>query len=220
MPTKKVLKKHLSPELMQQVEDALGDDFDWNADEDVVPRSRLNKVIGQRNDARTQLQALQAGKADDDDDDDDGDGAASKVPTTSPKGKTTGSGTKGATVAELKAQHDQEIQSLKVQYAALDMLRGAGARDAQMLFNSSRIDKSKVVFDATGKLTGLSEQIDLMKKDAETAYLFGGSGGLDSVEFGTGKSSPDSSQPQISQLDARLGQNLARFGLAPIDNKS
>ena len=45
------LKKNLTPEQFSAVQDALGDDFNW----DVVPRSRLNKVIKQRDDARQQL---------------------------------------------------------------------------------------------------------------------------------------------------------------------
>ena len=45
------LRKSLTPELFTQVTDALGDDFDY----DVVPRSRLNKVIKQRNDLRNQF---------------------------------------------------------------------------------------------------------------------------------------------------------------------
>ena len=39
------LRKNLTPEQLTAVQDAVGDDFDW----DLVPRSRLNKVIKQRN---------------------------------------------------------------------------------------------------------------------------------------------------------------------------
>ena len=43
------LRKNLTPELFTQVTDQLGDDFDF----DLVPRSRLNKVIKQRNALRS-----------------------------------------------------------------------------------------------------------------------------------------------------------------------
>ena len=66
------LKKKLSPENMQTLEDILGDDFEW----DLVPRSRLNKVIKQRNDLKKQVNTpnLNNSSKDDDDDDDVGDG--------------------------------------------------------------------------------------------------------------------------------------------------
>ena len=66
------LRKNLTPELFTQVTDQLGDDFDF----DLVPRSRLNKVIKQRNDLRDQLAEDsqpqgRKGKAPNEDDDDD-----------------------------------------------------------------------------------------------------------------------------------------------------
>ena len=60
------LKKNLTPEQLSAVQDALGDDFNY----DVVPRSRLNKVIQQRDEARRQLNG--AGSNGQDDDGDDG----------------------------------------------------------------------------------------------------------------------------------------------------
>ena len=64
------LKKNLSPEVFSAVQDALGDDFNY----DVVPRSRLNKVIQQRDEARRQLNG--AGTGGQGDDGDDGNGGA------------------------------------------------------------------------------------------------------------------------------------------------
>ena len=40
-----ILRKNLPQDVMSQIEDVVGDDYDW----DVVPRTRLNKVIAQRN---------------------------------------------------------------------------------------------------------------------------------------------------------------------------
>lgn len=46
---KDILKKKLTPELFAEVEKALGDDFDY------VPRSRLNEVIGQRENFKKEI---------------------------------------------------------------------------------------------------------------------------------------------------------------------
>ena len=72
MSLKDTLRQKLTPELFTQVTDALGDDFNF----DVVPRSRLNKVIGQRDTLKEQLESAlkgtqtKGGSEDDDDDDD------------------------------------------------------------------------------------------------------------------------------------------------------
>ena len=71
MSLKDTLRQKLTPELFTQVTDALGDDFNF----DVVPRSRLNKVIGQRDTLKEQLETAlkgtqtKGGSEDDDDDD-------------------------------------------------------------------------------------------------------------------------------------------------------
>ena len=69
------LRKSLTPELFTQVIDQLGDDFDF----DLVPRSRLNKVIKQRNDFRDQLAEISQSqgnrsKGNNEDDDEGGSG--------------------------------------------------------------------------------------------------------------------------------------------------
>ena len=65
------LRKNLKPDLFTQVTDQLGDDFDF----DLVPRSRLNAVIKQRNTLREQIaegsQPSNNTKPGEDDDDDD-----------------------------------------------------------------------------------------------------------------------------------------------------
>lgn len=218
MPSKSVLKKTLSPELFQQVEDALGDDFDWDTDADTVPRSRLNKVIKQRNDLRKQAKASTQAKGeeeDDDDDDDDfyDDGDTGTGKKSSATGKKSGS-TK--TLADLKEQHEKELLDLKIQYAALDTLRESGARDPQLLWDSKHIDKSKVLLDDRGALTGLKEQVDTLKKEATTGYLFQTRGSQGQQQFGTGRQGTGGSDDEgKGNLDARLNANLGRYGLSP-----
>ena len=105
------LRKSLSPELLTQVTDTLGDDFDF----DLVPRSRLNTVIKQRNDLREQLgvdsqptaKKNPAPKKEDPYDDEPLDGQLDLA----------------ALRSQLEAEKQKEIAAVKIQYAALEKLR-------------------------------------------------------------------------------------------------
>ena len=141
------LRKALTPELFTQVTDALGDDFDY----DQVPRSRLNKVINQRNELRDQLSGASQPHSSD----------SSNIES---EGKQkTGSTTEQFDVEALKAQWLKEqgdaVRDVKIQYAALDKLRAAGAIDADLIWAAGLIDKSKIQQDAAGNFTGLDEII-------------------------------------------------------------
>ena len=169
------LRKCLTPEQFTTVTDALGDDFDY----DMVPRSRLNKVIRQRNDLRDQLakgSQLSGGKAGEDDDDDDDVGT--------PKGKTK---SEPVDIEALKKQWQQEqkdaVKEVKIQYAALEKLRAANVIDPDLIWTSSILDKSKIDLDDKGALTGLDEQLAQLKTDK--AHLF--KTGAEGVPGGTGK---------------------------------
>lgn len=139
------LRKSLTPELYTSVIDQLGDDFDF----DLVPRSRLNQVIKQRNTLREQLaenpQARGAGKKGEDEEDDG-----------------------GIDIEKLqqqwKAQSDQAVQEVKIQYAALDKLRAAEVIDPELVWSSSVLNKKALKIDDTGALTGLDDQIEALKK--------------------------------------------------------
>ena len=150
------LQKALTPEMFEQVTDALGDDFDF----DLVPRTRLNKVIKQRNEARAALNGTQppkthgkptAGSKDDDDDDD--------VPLD---------------IEALKSQFqqdaDERVRGVQIQYAALEQLRNAHVIDPELIWSSSALDKSKLSLDASGKLVGLDDMLTELKKNK--AHLF------------------------------------------------
>ncbi|MGN1230073.1 MAG: phage scaffolding protein [Prevotella sp.] len=150
------MRKNLTPELFEQVTDQLGDDFDY----DLVPRSRLNKVIKQRNDLRNQLAGVpqpqgtkSKGKSEDDDDDDP---------------------TEGVNIEELKkqlqTQSDEAVRNVKIQYAALEKLRAANVIDPELVWSSSAIDKSKLSLDANDQLVGIDDIITQLQKDK--AHLF------------------------------------------------
>ena len=186
MSLKDTLRQKLTPELFTQVTDALGDDFNF----DVVPRSRLNKVIGQRDTLKEQLEtALKGtqtkGGSEDDDDDDD-----FQMPdTTKGKGKKQSSGT---TLTEEEIQQrineatKQAQNEVRIQYAGLDALRNANAVDPDLVF--TLIDKSKLKFDDSGKLTGIDEQITALKASKPNLFPDGSNkGGRKDTPGGTGK---------------------------------
>ena len=128
------LRKALTPELFTQVTDALGDDFDY----DQVPRSRLNKVINQRNELRDQLSGISQSQSSNSSNHESDEDEKQKA-------------TEQLDVEALKAQWLKEqgdaVRDVKIQYAALDKLRAAGAIDADLIWAAGLIDKSKIQQD-------------------------------------------------------------------------
>jgi len=187
MSLKDELRKKLTPELFTQVTDALGDDFNF----DVVPRSRLNKVIGQRDTLKEQLesatkgtQTSRSGGSDDDDDDDD-----FQMPDVS-KGKGKGKAQQGLTQEEVQRQIEEATKKardeVRIQFAGLEALRNANAVDPDLMF--TLIDKSKLTLDDSGKLTGMDEQIAALKTSKPNLFpADDGKGGRNKTPGGTGK---------------------------------
>lgn len=171
MSFKDTLQKNLTPEMFSSVCDALGDDFDF----DMVPRSRLNKVIGQRNELRKSLsKPLNTNK--DDDDDDDGDGASTGEEVTY---------TEKEVKKLLKDKDDEQLKaitSLKKQNVALEKLRANNAVDPETILKSGLLDLDKCEFGEDGTLSGIDDAIKSLVKDK--AYFFKAS---NSHERGTGK---------------------------------
>lgn len=174
------LRKNLTPELFVQVTDKLGDDFDY----DQVPRTRLNAVIKQRNDLRAAMAEgshpqKPSGKASKTTDPDDPDGLLDGAP---PAG---GSG--DVDIDELKkqwaAEHANEVNAVKIQFAALDKLRAANAVDPELIWGSSIIDKSTVTIDESGAVKGLDELIEALTKSKPALFA----APKDPVPPGTGK---------------------------------
>lgn len=218
MSLKGTLKKALSQEQFDQVIDALGDDFNF----DLVPRTRLNKVIRQRNelqklvDEEGQSSSDSADDSDLDDGSDDGDPTPQlQQPKKAPKGHKT--------IEQLEADHKREIEELKIQYAVAEKLRGAKAVDPDLIWNGGLLDKSKLKFDEAGKLTGFDDQLKGLQKDK--AFLFSevpsedknqgaGDGG---VPAGTGRGG-SADKPDISAIDSKLNNVFAQFGVTSQNN--
>ena len=152
------LRKALAPELFTQVTDALGDDFDY----DQVPRSRLNKVINQRNELRDQLSGISQSQSSNSSNHESDEAEKQKA-------------TEQLDVEALKAQWLKEqgdaVRDVKLQYAALDKLRAAGAIDADLIWAAGLIDKSKIQQDGTGNFTGLDEVIDDLVTNRKNLFV-------------------------------------------------
>ena len=152
------LRKALTPELFTQVTDALGDDFDY----DQVPRSRLNKVINQRNELRDQLsgasQSQSSNSSNHESDEAEKQKAAEQLDVEALKAQW------------LKEQGDA-VKDVKLQYAALDKLRAAGAIDADLIWAAGLIDKSKIQQDDAGNITGLDEVIDDLVTNRKNLFV-------------------------------------------------
>lgn len=158
------LRKKLSPDVFATVTDALGDDFDF----DVVPRSRLNKVIKQRNELREQLEAGtqpatrdgsgKTGIEDDDDFDFPGTGK--------PKAKGNPVDEAALRTAWEEEQKTRE-EGLRVEFAALNQLREDGAIDPELVL--TQLDRSKIKRE-NGQLTGYKEQVDALRESK--SFLF------------------------------------------------
>lgn len=208
-----LLRKNLTPEVYGQVMDALGDDFDF----DLVPRSRLNKVIKQRNDLREKLN----GASQNPDADDDGDGVEGGEPTG--KGGASGQGTgKGGAEGDIKAlqkQHKTELANLAIRYSALDKLRAAKAKNPELILKAGLLDTSVAkVSDDGATVTwpeGDKDPFVALAGNKDYAYLFdaasvGGDAGKgdDGVPPGTGKDGGDGGGKGGSDLDALLDQAM------------
>ena len=188
MSLKDTLRQKLTPELFTQVTDALGDDFNF----DVVPRSRLNKVIGQRDTLKEQLESALKGtqtKGGSEDDDDDDDFQMPDTTKGKGKGKKQSSETT-LTEEEIQRRINEATQKaqneVRIQYAGLDALRNANAVDPDLVF--TLIDKSKLKFDDSGKLTGIDEQITALKTSKPNLFPDGSNkGGRNNTPGGTGK---------------------------------
>lgn len=71
-------------------------------------------------------------------------------------------------LADSKTEADKQLTATRKSYEISSALREAGARSNKAVL--AFIDQDKVNFDDNGKLIGLSEQLDAVKKDND--YLF------------------------------------------------
>lgn len=211
----KALSKKLTPELLQEVQDALGDDFNY----DLVPRSRLNAVIKQRDNLREQL-ATGTQNVDDDDDDDDDDDTIDEPK--GGKGKTPGKSDMPMTEKALKkllATKDKEkedaLKAQKVEFAAREKLREAKAKDVDIVFGL--LDRSKISFGEDGKLAGLDDQIKALTESK--SFLFDDMDGGSKEERGTGRNGGTDKGSKGDALDDKIKDVFSDYGISVEDEE-
>ena len=171
------LKKNLTPEQLSAVQDALGDDFNY----DVVPRSRLNKVIQQRDEARRQLNG--AGSNGQGDDGDDGGAGSGNGAGSGDAGKSFTQADIDAAVQAVKDAHEKELKQLRMNHAVLAKLQEQNFVDPNLILSAGLIDTTKVTLDDNGVITGgLDDQLSSLAE--ARPYLKNASNG---GQRGTGK---------------------------------
>lgn len=167
------IKQNLTPEQFATLQDALGDDFDW----DVVPRSRLNQVIKQRNEARQQLSAAQGAGGSTGSEGAGSEGGAGKQLTQADIEEA---------VKKANEANDAKIAELHKRYAVTAKLREANFVDPELVLAAGLIDLSKITTDANGAVTGgLDDQVTSLTESKP--YMVAKAGG--SGSRGTGKRS-------------------------------
>lgn len=192
------LREKLGPELAGQVEDAVGDDFDW----DFVPRARLNKVIGQRNTAQSKLQAYldkQSSNAEGDDDDDIPNAEGNNGNTETRRHNKANE----VNIDELNAQHQKDLANVAKRYAVLDLIRAKGALDPKLVLGQLDLDKMNLKEDDT--LEGFDEQFNPWAESH--SYMFQNSNSNsddsdDGIESGTGKNAAGDNSTDVDPFDA------------------
>lgn len=196
MSLKDILKRNLTPEMFTSVTDALGDDFDY----DMVPRTRLNKVIAQRNELRNQTQFNKPDTKGDDDGDDDDDEIGDQ------KGTITAKQLQKA-LKEQQDKHNKEIATLKKQNVVLDKLRAKNAIDPTTIMNAGLLDLDKYELGDDGTLKGIDEAIEQLIKDK--SYFFKSNddqGSGEDHQQGTGKDGDTDPNSKDTALDSKLAQ--------------
>lgn len=169
------LRKNLTPEQLAAVQDALGDDFNY----DMVPRSRLNAVIKQRDEARRQI----ANPSAQDGDGDTGDGGSGEGSGGSGKVKTFTQADVDAAVQAEKTRNATAMVNMQKRYAANAKLQEANFVDPDLVLNAGLIDLDKVTVDDNGVVTGgLEEQITALQQSKP--YMVNSTNG---GQRGTGK---------------------------------
>lgn len=203
------LRKKLTPEKFQEFIDLLGDDFNY----DLVPRTRLNAVIRQRDDLKEQLEIGQHPDGESDSKHDEQGQSSESKPA------------KKDATQEIRAQLEAEklaaISEVQTRYAVLDKLRSAdvGAIDPEFVCNllDTEIKEGKIKRNDKQEIEGLDEILSGMKesktflfreKEADT------SSGRKSAAAGTGFQHDTAQEPTgLTGVDAELAKVFAASGV-------
>lgn len=178
MSLKDTLQKSLSPELFNNVTEALGDTFNY----DVVPRTRLNEVIEQRNTATKQIDELTA-------------------QLSTQKGKFIYTEEQVSDLKkEWQTEADKKLTEVQVKFKVLDKLKAAAAVDAELIWNGGLVDATKLTLDDD---KGIETAVEDLKKNKP--HLFGAG---DNVQRGTGKHGGEADPAGVDTLDKFMKLNV------------
>lgn len=200
-----VLRKNLDEDLFAKVTDALGDDFNY----DQVPRSRLNKVIAQRNAVQSKLDALNSqGVSEELEEDDDSTQTPSKNSTQGNKAKSFTQKDLDAAVQRASEEFNNKLKEQALKFAATEKLREAKFADPELVLSAGLIDFSKVQTDATGKVTGgLDDQISAIATARPYLVTASNVGG---AQLGTGREGGAENFGYITSRDEFMKLNTAK----------
>lgn len=150
------LKPFLGDELFAQVseklEGAQGLTLVNTADGSYVPKAKFNEANNNVKTLQNQVQTL----------------TAELETAKAAAGDVTALNDKIAQLTKDVQDRDSKIQSIGVDYDVKDAIRGAKARDVDIVFGL--VDRSKVKRGKDGKLTGVDEQIKAIREGK--AFLF------------------------------------------------
>lgn len=216
MSLKDTLRKVLSPELFQQTVDALGDDFNY----DLVPRSRLNQVIKQRDELKEKPGGESQTNLD------ESETQTSEATQNSGNSNNTKQKTVEELTREFEAAKQVEIQKIKLQYAVMEKLRSSEVAALDPELTWSLLDKDKIVCTETGEIQGIEDQLKTLS--TSKPFLFGNSsqnqtnqgGGRKESDSGTGKTGGASGQSDTSAVDAELAKIFGAVGVDLSDENS
>lgn len=71
---------------------------------------------------------------------------------------------------KLKEDHKREIHNIRLEYALEKAIAESGARTSKAV--KAMLDTDKIYLDETGQLVGAKEQLNTLKTQEDTEYLF------------------------------------------------
>jgi len=180
------LRKALKPETMALIEAEVGDDFDWS----VVPYERFKTVNDTKNTLKARVDELEQ-----------------KDDTSKQFTQEDINAAVKARETELTTQFDTQMTGMKIRDVALSKLRAAGALDAELIYDSPKIAKDTLKFNAKGDVDGIEDFVKGWKESKPALFT-------DFVPDGTGKSGG-----KEGNVDSAIDKALAGVFSFPVSSE-
>lgn len=108
---------------------------------------------------------------------------------------------------EALEEKNREIESIKLDYEIDNVLREYDVKTSRAV--RALLDTDSIAFDEKGGITGIREQLDKLKGDSETEYLFGKRELKGTVPAESYDNIPDVENMNYTQLCAYFDKNGA-----------